>query len=179
VLCAYPPLQTPYCPAVTHKSDTSMSHTCRFQSLANPPPLPTPCCPNPNPCQLSPRSAHENNHSVMLLLCRPPVCYSYYMLRRPDNETVKNCTADFCWEYKSCVISVHIVTMSRAIDENNEEVACFLIRSGCDLNAPRRPGPAGQGQPLSFKPVLRIRIRIFLGHLDPDSAPDPSIIKQN
>ncbi len=49
-------------------------------------------------------------------------------------------------------MSVHIMAVSRAIDENNEEVACFLIRSGCDLNAPRRPGPAGQGQPLSFKP---------------------------
>ncbi len=46
------------------------------------------------------------------------------------------------------------MAMSRAIDENNEEVACFLIRSGCDLNAPRRPGPAGQGQPLSLKTVM-------------------------
>ena len=26
-----------------------------------------------------------------------------------------------------------------------EEVACFLVRAGCDLNSPRRPGSNGQG----------------------------------
>ncbi|XP_034934332.1 histone-lysine N-methyltransferase SETD1A-like [Chelonus insularis] len=35
--------------------------------------------------------------------------------------------------------------LHRAIDDNKEEVAQFLIRSGCDLNAPRRPGPNGEG----------------------------------
>ncbi|XP_041349199.1 rabankyrin-5-like [Gigantopelta aegis] len=30
--------------------------------------------------------------------------------------------------------------LHRAIDENNEHVACFLIRSGCDKNSPRREG---------------------------------------
>ncbi|XP_064612506.1 rabankyrin-5-like [Liolophura sinensis] len=35
--------------------------------------------------------------------------------------------------------------LHRAIDENNESVACFLIRSGCDKNSPRRPGPNGEG----------------------------------
>ncbi|XP_041096935.1 rabankyrin-5 [Polyodon spathula] len=35
--------------------------------------------------------------------------------------------------------------LHRAIDENNESMACFLIRSGCDVNSPRRPGPNGEG----------------------------------
>ncbi|XP_060560051.1 rabankyrin-5-like, partial [Ruditapes philippinarum] len=35
--------------------------------------------------------------------------------------------------------------LHRAIDENNESVACFLIRSHCDKNSPRRPGPDGEG----------------------------------
>ena len=93
------PLAGPF--TETHKSDTSMSHTCRFQVPCQPPNAP--CCPNP--CQLSPRSAHENNHSVMLLPCRPLVCYSFYMLPRPHNETVKNCTADYCSKYKLCLMS--------------------------------------------------------------------------
>uniref|UniRef100_A0A8B9LR24 Ankyrin repeat and FYVE domain containing 1 n=1 Tax=Astyanax mexicanus TaxID=7994 RepID=A0A8B9LR24_ASTMX len=35
--------------------------------------------------------------------------------------------------------------LHRAIDENNEVTACFLIRSGCDVNSPRKPGPNGEG----------------------------------
>ncbi|XP_059511180.1 rabankyrin-5 [Stegostoma tigrinum] len=35
--------------------------------------------------------------------------------------------------------------LHRAIDENNENSGCFLIRSGCDGNSPRRPGPNGEG----------------------------------
>lgn len=36
--------------------------------------------------------------------------------------------------------------LHRAIDENNEQIGCFLIRSGsCDLNASRKLGPDGQG----------------------------------
>uniref|UniRef100_A0A8C7I009 Ankyrin repeat and FYVE domain containing 1 n=1 Tax=Oncorhynchus kisutch TaxID=8019 RepID=A0A8C7I009_ONCKI len=35
--------------------------------------------------------------------------------------------------------------LHRAVDENNEVTACFLIRSGCDVNSPRRPGPNGEG----------------------------------
>ncbi|CAB1316853.1 unnamed protein product [Coregonus sp. 'balchen'] len=35
--------------------------------------------------------------------------------------------------------------LHRAVDENNEVTACFLIRSGCDVNSPRRPGPSGEG----------------------------------
>lgn len=30
-------------------------------------------------------------------------------------------------------------------DENREDIACFLIRSGCDVNAVRKPGPGGTG----------------------------------
>uniref|UniRef100_A0A4W3ID53 Ankyrin repeat and FYVE domain containing 1 n=1 Tax=Callorhinchus milii TaxID=7868 RepID=A0A4W3ID53_CALMI len=36
--------------------------------------------------------------------------------------------------------------LHRAIDENNENTGCFLIRSGCDVNSPRRPGPSGEGE---------------------------------
>ncbi|GLH03966.1 LOW QUALITY PROTEIN: Poly [ADP-ribose] polymerase tankyrase, partial [Gryllus bimaculatus] len=36
--------------------------------------------------------------------------------------------------------------LHRALDENNEPVAKFLIRSGCDLNSPRRAGPAGASE---------------------------------
>ncbi|XP_052269001.1 rabankyrin-5-like isoform X3 [Dreissena polymorpha] len=39
----------------------------------------------------------------------------------------------------------HQSLLHRAIDQNNEPVACFLIRSKCDLNSPRRPGPNGEG----------------------------------
>ncbi|XP_008205232.1 rabankyrin-5 isoform X2 [Nasonia vitripennis] len=35
--------------------------------------------------------------------------------------------------------------LHKAIDENREDVAQFLVRSGCDLNSPRRPGPNGAG----------------------------------
>jgi ankyrin repeat protein len=35
--------------------------------------------------------------------------------------------------------------LHRAIDENNEANACFLVRSGCDLNSPRRVGQDGRG----------------------------------
>ena len=31
------------------------------------------------------------------------------------------------------------------LDENQEKIANFLIRSGCDINAARRPGPTGGG----------------------------------
>ncbi|XP_061819097.1 rabankyrin-5 isoform X2 [Nerophis lumbriciformis] len=36
--------------------------------------------------------------------------------------------------------------LHRAVDENNEVSACFLIRSGCDVNSSRRPGPNGEGE---------------------------------
>ncbi|KAJ8676247.1 hypothetical protein QAD02_012033 [Eretmocerus hayati] len=35
--------------------------------------------------------------------------------------------------------------LHKAIDENREHVAQFLIRSGCDLNSPRKPGTNGVG----------------------------------
>ena len=35
--------------------------------------------------------------------------------------------------------------LHKAIDENLNTVAIFLIRAGCDLNSPRRPGPNGSG----------------------------------
>uniref|UniRef100_A0A8C2ZT29 Ankyrin repeat and FYVE domain containing 1 n=1 Tax=Cyclopterus lumpus TaxID=8103 RepID=A0A8C2ZT29_CYCLU len=35
--------------------------------------------------------------------------------------------------------------LHRAVDENNEVTACFLVRSGCDVNSTRQPGPNGEG----------------------------------
>ncbi|ROT61389.1 Ankyrin repeat and FYVE domain-containing protein 1 [Penaeus vannamei] len=35
--------------------------------------------------------------------------------------------------------------LHKAIDENREDIACFLVRSGCDVNAVRKPGPGGGG----------------------------------
>lgn len=35
--------------------------------------------------------------------------------------------------------------LHRAIDENNETAAIFLIKNGCDLDSPRQPGPNGEG----------------------------------
>ena len=35
--------------------------------------------------------------------------------------------------------------LHRAVDENKEEAACFLIRSGCDMNCSRREGAGGAG----------------------------------
>lgn len=35
--------------------------------------------------------------------------------------------------------------LHRAIDENKEAAAIFLIQAGCDLDSPRMPGPNGEG----------------------------------
>ncbi|XP_065201380.1 rabankyrin-5 [Planococcus citri] len=40
--------------------------------------------------------------------------------------------------------------LHKAIDENNETIARFLIQSACDLNTPRRPGPGGRGGDEAF-----------------------------
>ncbi|GIY51529.1 rabankyrin-5 [Caerostris extrusa] len=40
--------------------------------------------------------------------------------------------------------------LHRALDENNEFVSCFLIRSDCDMNSPRRPSPEGRGDDEAF-----------------------------
>lgn len=36
--------------------------------------------------------------------------------------------------------------LHRAIDENKESAAVFLIKSRCDLDSPRQPGPNGEGK---------------------------------
>lgn len=48
-----------------------------------------------------------------------------------------------CWSSgpESCLQTL----LHRAIDENKESAAVFLIKSGCDLDSPRQPGPNGQG----------------------------------
>ncbi|KAK4878403.1 hypothetical protein RN001_010909 [Aquatica leii] len=35
--------------------------------------------------------------------------------------------------------------LHRAIDDNKEAIAIFLIQAGCDLDSPRMPGPSGEG----------------------------------
>lgn len=35
--------------------------------------------------------------------------------------------------------------LHKAIDENKESAAIFLIQSGCDMDSPRMPGPGGEG----------------------------------
>ncbi|XP_077510441.1 rabankyrin-5 isoform X1 [Amblyomma americanum] len=57
------------------------------------------------------------------------------------------CDAD-CWSEGPG--GCYQTLLHRAIDENNDSVACFLIRSGCDLNSPRRPGPHGEGDEEAF-----------------------------
>lgn len=48
-----------------------------------------------------------------------------------------------CWSAgpEGCIQTL----LHRAIDVNKEFAAIFLIRSGCELNAPRQPGPDGTG----------------------------------
>lgn len=52
------------------------------------------------------------------------------------------CDADF---WSSGPDGCQQTLLHRAIDESNESVACFLIRSGCNVDSPRRPGPHGEG----------------------------------
>lgn len=40
---------------------------------------------------------------------------------------------------------IFIFVYFRAIDENREDLAAFLIRCGCDLNSARKIGPDGRG----------------------------------
>lgn len=48
-----------------------------------------------------------------------------------------------CWSHgpDGCLQTL----LHRAIDENKEAAAIFLIRSRCDLDSPRQPGPNGEG----------------------------------
>lgn len=39
--------------------------------------------------------------------------------------------------------------LHKAIDENKESIATFLIRSGCDIESPRRPSSSGEGSELA------------------------------
>lgn len=49
-----------------------------------------------------------------------------------------------CWSSTSTDSCLQTL-LHRAIDENRESAAIFLIRSRCDLNSPRQPGPNGEG----------------------------------
>lgn len=46
--------------------------------------------------------------------------------------------------------------LHRAIDENRESAAIFLIRSRCDLDSPRQPGPNGEGKFRHSNQILSI-----------------------
>lgn len=49
-----------------------------------------------------------------------------------------------CWSHgpEGCLQTL----LHRAIDENKESAAIFLIRSRCDLDSPRQQGPKGEGE---------------------------------
>ncbi|XP_018794281.1 PREDICTED: rabankyrin-5 [Bactrocera latifrons] len=48
-----------------------------------------------------------------------------------------------CWDIgpEGCMQTM----LHRAIDENKESIAIFLIKSQCDIDSPRQPGPKGEG----------------------------------
>ncbi|XP_054156411.1 rabankyrin-5-like [Oppia nitens] len=66
-----------------------------------------------------------------------------------ENENIASilvryqCDTDF---WSRAEDGLYETLLHRALDENNEKAACFFIRSGCDINAIRRPGPDGMGQ---------------------------------
>jgi ankyrin repeat protein len=58
-----------------------------------------------------------------------------------------NCDTN-CWEEVPTKYVQNL--LHRALDQNDEQTACFLIRSGCDCNSPRRPLEDGQGDEEAF-----------------------------
>ncbi|XP_063992491.1 rabankyrin-5 isoform X1 [Diachasmimorpha longicaudata] len=104
---------------------------------------------NENPLQLS---VHCRLGEVVEALCRRGVdtsvgCPLWDALDSDQDDTasilVTHGADTDCWGPgpDGCYQTL----LHRAIDDNKEEIAQFLIRSGCDLDAPRRPGPDGGG----------------------------------
>jgi hypothetical protein len=117
-----PPCRPLYCPAVSLKSDASMFHTCRFPVPCHPPPMPraalTLTLANCLPSQLL---------KTTIPFCCCPACHQYatvyicYLasIMKPE----QNCTADYCWKYKLCLMSC-VFTPSRIAQSN-----CFFFFS--------------------------------------------------
>ena len=53
-----------------------------------------------------------------------------------------NCDTDF---WSPTEDGLQQTLLHRALDENNDRAACFLIRCGCDINATKRPALNGSG----------------------------------
>lgn len=58
-----------------------------------------------------------------------------------------NCDTN-CWEDLPTKYSQNL--LHKALDQNEQRIACFLIRSGCDCNSPRRPLDNGEGDEEAF-----------------------------
>lgn len=58
-----------------------------------------------------------------------------------------NCDTN-CWEELPGKYSQNL--LHKALDLNDERTACFLIRSGCDSNSPRKPLDNGEGDEEAF-----------------------------
>lgn len=58
-----------------------------------------------------------------------------------------NCDTN-CWEEVPKKYSQNL--LHKALDQNDEQTACFLIRNGCDCNSPRRPLDNGEGDEEAF-----------------------------
>lgn len=58
-----------------------------------------------------------------------------------------NCDTNF-WEEVPSKYSQNL--LHRALDQNDQQIACFLIRSGCDCNSPRKPLKDGEGDEEAF-----------------------------
>lgn len=58
-----------------------------------------------------------------------------------------NCDTN-CWDELPAKYSQNL--LHRALDSSDEATACFLIRSGCDCNSPRRPLENGEGDEEAF-----------------------------
>lgn len=58
-----------------------------------------------------------------------------------------NCDTN-CWEELPMKYSQNL--LHKALDLSDEQTACFLIRSGCDCNSPRRPLENGEGDEEAF-----------------------------
>lgn len=112
-------------------------------------------------------TAEQESPLQLAIHCRLPVvvdalCTRGVSLSAPDNKgdcplwsalssdqddiasvLVKNGVDTDCWSSgpEGCLQTL----LHRAIDENKESAATFLIRSGCDLDSPRQLGPQGQG----------------------------------
>ncbi|KAL1230041.1 Rabankyrin-5 [Trichinella pseudospiralis] len=60
--------------------------------------------------------------------------------------------------------------LHRAIDENDERIACYLIKNKCDVNAIRKEGPCGSGHSEAVEKQTPLHMAATWGLLDVVSA---------